>query len=70
MPKSVEYGARNPKQNSASDKQEKVMVYGTRSVGDSFDKRASDVNATPTPQRYVAKGAKFDSKEPSFKKFR
>ena len=70
MAKAIEHGVRKPRQESGSDKQEKSVAYGVRSVSDSFEKRANEVNVPPTPERYVAPGPKFDSKEPSFKKFR
>jgi hypothetical protein len=70
MAKAVEHGVRSPKESPKADKQEKSVSYGIRSVSDSFEKRANEVNTPPAPKRYVAPGAKFDSKEPSFKKFR
>lgn len=70
MAKSVEHGIRNPKEEAGSDKQEKSVAYGVRSVSDSFERRASEVNSTPAPKRAMATGAKFDSKDPEFKKFR
>lgn len=70
MAKAIEHGIRKPKQDSGSDKQEKSIAYGVRSVSDSFDKRANDVNVPPTPERYIAKGPKPGSLNPSFKKLR
>lgn len=70
MAKSVEHGVRSPKEESKSDKQEKVLSYGVRSVSNSFEKRANEANTPPSNKNYMAGGAKLDSLNPSFKKFR
>lgn len=70
MAKSVEYGVRSPKEEPGSDKQEKAVAYGVRSVSDTFEKRANEVNTPPSNATFKAKGAKFDSQDPSFKKFK
>jgi hypothetical protein len=68
MAKAIEHGIRSPKANSGSDKQEKAIAYGVRSVSDSFEKRSCEVNTPPSNAVFRAKGAKFDSSNPSFKK--
>lgn len=68
MAKSVEHGIRSPKSETGSDKQEKAVAYGVRSVSDSFEKRGNEVNVPPSNANYRAKGAKFDSMNPTFKK--
>lgn len=67
MAKAIEHGVRSPKAASGSDKQEKAIAYGVRSVSDSFEKRANEVNTPPSNAVYHAKGAKFDSKVPKFR---
>lgn len=68
MAKSIEHGIRNPKAEAGSAKKEKALAYGVRSVSSDFEKRPSEVNVPPSNAVYHAKGAKFDSMNPSFKK--
>lgn len=70
MAKAIEYGVRSPKQESGSDKKEKMIAYGVRSVSDTFDRRGNEVNPPAPAKNHYATGPKFDSKEPNFKKFR
>lgn len=70
MAKAIEHGIRNPRQEGGSEKQEKMIAYGVRSVSSDFDRRGNETNAPKAATVYRAPGAKFDSKEPSFKKFR
>lgn len=68
MPKAIEHGVRSPKSPSGISKQEKALEYGVRTIGNEFEKRANEVNTPPSNEVYRAKGAKFDSMNPSFKK--
>jgi len=70
MAKSVEHGTRSPKEEAKSDKQEKQLAYGVRSTSSSFERRPAEANTPPSNKTYKSGGAKFDSQEPSFKKFK
>jgi hypothetical protein len=70
MAKSVEHGIRSPKSPESRQKQEKAVEYGVRSVGNDFEKRPCDVNPSPAPKNFRSPGAKLDSLNPSFKKFK
>ena len=70
MAKSIEHGIRSPKQEAGSEKVEKQLAYGVRSVSSDFDRRAAEANTPPSNSNKKASGAKFDSQNPSFKKFR
>ena len=66
--KAIEHGIRSPKSPAATEKQEKSVEFGVREVGDNFERRVSETNTPPSNANHYAKGAKFDSMNPTFKK--
>lgn len=70
MAKAIEHGVRSPRESSASEKKEKQLAYGVRSVSSDFERRPCEANTPPSNANYRAKGAKFDSMDPKFSKFK
>lgn len=72
MAKSVEHGIRSPKSPAASrNLSGKSVSYGVQPAPkDDFERRPCDANPGPAPKNYRAPGAKLDSLNPSFKKFK
>lgn len=68
MAKAIEHGVRSPKSPAKEQRQEKALAYGVRTVGNDFEKRGNEVNTPPSNANHYAKGAKFDSMNPTFKK--